>query len=569
MVDKDGGPGDDRLPGAGDGAEPGKPKLHVPRPRAGQPTAHGQRSSQSAGSPAAPARARLTVPAAPAADDERTAGDDRPAADDRTAAKAHTSQPATTGKRGGTRRPRPGPAQRQLMETIAASRKARQQRALIAAFGSMSLLVMLVAGSTWVLTSYVSHNLARINAGTTGTPASGPVNILVAGVDVRSGLTRHQQLELHVGQAVSANSDTMMLVHIPADHSSVDVVSLPRDSWVAIPGHSMNKINAAYGIGGPPLMVRTVEQATGLKLNDYIEVNFLGFVRVVNALGGVNICLPFAVHDPDSGLHLSAGVHHVGGVTALEFARDRHSFGLSDFARISDQQQLLASMFEEIVSAGTLTNPFKLQHVLSAVSSAVKVDEGFNLNRLVSELRGIRPSDVTFRTVPLANTNYTTPTGESAVLWDSAKARTLFMHLGDLPPPTQRRHRTGPARGSVDVNVYNGTTISKLSSRTGGQLAALGFTVVKDGVNWHSKLSGTLIEYPRGKEAAARLVLRILPGAHLQLSPTAHSVLVLLGSTGHQLSAKARTELRSSAAVQPGESVVSGQRRTAAQDACH
>jgi LCP family protein required for cell wall assembly len=455
------------------------------------------------------------------------------------------------------------------MERIAASRRARQQRALIAVVGSISLLVMLVAGSTWVLTSYVSGKLARVNAGTTGTPASGPVNILVAGVDVRSGLTRHQQLELHVGKVVSANSDTMMLVHIPADHSTVDVVSLPRDSWVDIPGHGMNKINAAYGIGGPPLMVRTVEQATGLSINDYIEVNFLGFVHVVDALGGVNICLPFAVSDQDSGLHLSAGVHHVNGVTALEFARDRHSFGLSDFARISDQQQLLSSMFEQIVSAGTLTNPFKLQHVLSAVSSAVKVDEGFNLNRLVSELRGIRPSDVTFRTVPLANTNYTTPTGESAVLWDSAKARALFKHLGDLPPPRQRHHRTGLGRGSVDVRVYNGTNISKLSAHTGGQLASLGFTVVKSGVNWHSKLARTLIEYPAGKQAAARLVLRVLPGAQLQLSPSAHAVLVVLGSTGHQLSAKALAELRSSAAVQPGESVVSGQRRTAAQDACH
>ena len=106
----------------------------------------------------------------------------------------------------------------------------------------------------------------------------------------------------------------------------MSVVSLPRDSWVNIPGHGMNKINAAFGLGGPKLMVRTVEEDTGLTINDYVEVDFLGFVKVIDALGGVDICLPTAVNDSYSGLDLSAGKHHVGGVTALEFARDRHSF---------------------------------------------------------------------------------------------------------------------------------------------------------------------------------------------------------------------------------------------------
>ena len=93
-----------------------------------------------------------------------------------------------------------------------------------------------------------------------------------------------------------------MLIHVSADRSRVTVVSLPRDSWVNIPGHGMNKINAAYGLGGPQLMVQTVEQATGLTINDYVEVNFLGFVKVIDALGGVNICLPYAVDDSYSGL---------------------------------------------------------------------------------------------------------------------------------------------------------------------------------------------------------------------------------------------------------------------------
>ena len=232
-----------------------------------------------------------------------------------------------------------------------------------------------------------------------------------------------------------------MLVHVPADHSYVEVVSLPRDSWVNIPGHGMNKINAAFGLGGPRLMVQTVEAATGLTINDYVEVNFLGFVKVIDAIGGVNICLPFAVNDAYSGLHLSAGVHHVDGITALEFARDRHSFAASDLARIDDQQQLMATLLSQAVSTGTLSDPFRLRRLLSSVTAAIQVDEGFNIVGLASELRGIRPGDVTFATVPLANLNYQTPDGQSAVQWDKRRADRLFGQISEdrVPAALARR----------------------------------------------------------------------------------------------------------------------------------
>jgi LCP family protein required for cell wall assembly len=229
-----------------------------------------------------------------------------------------------------------------------------------------------------------------------------------------------------------------MLVHIPANHESVQVVSLPRDSWVNIPGHGMNKINAAYGIGGPALMVSTVEQATGLDINDYVEVDFLGFVNVIDALGGVNVCLPYAVDDSYSGLHLSAGPHHVDGVTALEFARDRHSFATSDLARIADQQQLLSSAFTEATQSGVLANPVRLHAVLASVTASVQVDQGFNLVELADELRGLRSSDVSFTTVPIATIDYQTPTGESAVLWNQPAAAALFHRLQtDTPEAAQ------------------------------------------------------------------------------------------------------------------------------------
>jgi LCP family protein required for cell wall assembly len=356
---------------------------------------------------------------------------------------------------GARRRPGPLPAQQRLMAQIAAGRKARQQRAMLVILSVMSALVLFVSGGAWVLTSYVTGHVGRLRAGTSGTPRSGPLNILVAGVDIRTGLSAHQEAQLHVGHDISSNSDTLMLVHIPANHSYVQVVSLPRDSWVKIPGHGMNKINAAFGLGGPPLMVRTVEAATGLTINDYVEVNFLGFVKVINAVGGVNVCLPFAVDDDYSGLHLSAGVHHVDGVTALEYARDRHSFALSDLARIGDQQRLLATMLSESVSAGTLSDPFKLQRLLSSVTSAIQVDQGLDIVSLANQLRGIRPSDVLFSTVPLGNLNYETPTGQSAVRWDGRTAGQLFRQLKNDRPPAaiqrarRARHTGGPGKSGT------------------------------------------------------------------------------------------------------------------------
>jgi LCP family protein required for cell wall assembly len=469
------------------------------------------------------------------------------------------------------------------MARISAGRKARQRRALLLASSAMSVLILLVAGSAWGLTSYINSHLGRVNAGTTGTPSSGPLNILVAGLDERSGLTPLQQAQLHVGQNQGElDTDTLMLVHVPADHRYVRVVSLPRDSWVNIPGHGMSKINAALGLGGPQLMVQTVEQATGLTINDYVEVNFLGFVKVIDALGGVNICLPYAVDDRYSGLDMSAGMHHVNGITALEFARDRHSFPTSDLARIQDQQQLVSTALSEGISSGMLANPVRLESFLSATAAAIKVDQGFNVTRLADELRGLSPRDVTFTTVPLSNVNYITPTGESAVQWNSSAAAALFNELKtDQPPATQapapgshpRKKHAAPTlrRSQVSLDVYNGTTIGGLSADTGTQLTALGFRVHRSGVDWPSQnITQTVIQYPAGQQAAAQLVGTVLPGASLQQVKGLARVRILLGSSDHTVDSTAPgASSTPNAPSSTSSQGPSADQRTAAQDACH
>jgi len=457
------------------------------------------------------------------------------------------------------RRATPPPAQQRLMARIAASRKARQQRALLVASGVLSALVLIVSGGAWALTGYVNGKVGRVDAGTAGVPPSGPLNILLAGVDRRAGLTAAQEAELHVGHDVSFNSDTMMLIHVSADHSTVTVVSLPRDSWVDIPGHGMSKINAAYGLGGPRLMVQTVEQTTGVTIDSYVEVNFLGFVKVIDALGGVEVCLPQAVSDPSSGLSLRAGKHHVTGITALKYARDRHSFATEDLARIGNQQRLLSSLLNEAISGGTLANPVRLSSFLSAALAAVKVDRGLNVTALADRMRNISASDVTFTTVPIANANYLTPTGQSAVLWDTQAANRVFDAIRSDHPlikPTRKSTRHSP----VYVDVYNGTLIGGLSSLTGAQLTRLGFHV-RAGLTWpREDVTQTIIEYPPGQAAAAQVVRRAMRDAVLKKQAGLARIRVVLGVAGHDVTA-------SSSGGSSGTSQIRA--RTAAQNACH
>jgi LCP family protein required for cell wall assembly len=334
-------------------------------------------------------------------------------------------------------------AQGRFSARVASSRSARHRRLALVICGAMSAVVLLVAGGAWGLTGWVNDTIKRVNAGTADSATSGPMNILVAGVDQRTGLTHHQEVLLHVGNDVSTNSDTLMLVHVSADRRQLTVISIPRDSWVNIPGHGMSKINAAYGLGGPKLMVQTVEQATGLTINHYAEVNFLGFVKIIDALGGVNICLAQPVDDTYSGLQLSAGQHHVDGITALAYARDRHSFATSDLARIQDQQKLLSTALSAAVRSGLLANPIKLSSFISATVSALTVDQGLNVSALADQMRGISPQDVRFTTVPLGNYDYRAPDGEVAVQWNQQAAGAMFEKLKndqDLAPTPSATH---------------------------------------------------------------------------------------------------------------------------------
>jgi len=267
-------------------------------------------------------------------------------------------------------------------------------------------------------------------------------NWLIVGSDSRQGLTDQQITSLHVGfDFGTANSDSLMLLHIGTGRPVL--ISIPRDSYVPIPGFGDYKINAALGFGGPSLLVKTVENVTGLRINHYMGIGFGGLVSVVNQVGGVTICLPTALQDYDSGANLKAGCQTLTGAQALAFVRDRHSFADEDLQRMQDQRAFLKALLDKATSPGVYLDPFTALPFGSAAASAISVDQGTHLDDLMMAALALR--DPLTGTVPIADANYYTPNAGDAVLWNSSQALALFNALKNGQP--------------VPAGLLSGTTV--------------------------------------------------------------------------------------------------------------
>jgi LCP family protein required for cell wall assembly len=292
------------------------------------------------------------------------------------------------------------------------------------------VIIVALAGSYFWLNGKLNRSVAlpattNVSAGT---------NWLIVGADTRNGLSTQQIIQDHVGfDFGTANSDSLMLLHMGSGKPVL--VSIPRDSYVPIPGHGDNKINAALGYGGPALLIQTVEQVTGLKIDHYMGIGFGGLVSVVNQVGGVRICLPAALDDQDSGVNLKAGCQNLSGTEALAFVRDRHSFATEDLQREEDQRAFLKALMAKAVSPGVYLNPFVSLPFASTAASSISVDKGTSLYNLVQAALALRNPETT--TVPIANSNYYTSNAGDAVEWDQSQATELFNDLAkDNPVPS-------------------------------------------------------------------------------------------------------------------------------------
>ena len=289
--------------------------------------------------------------------------------------------------------------------------------------GLLALVFVLFFAAIWLYLEF-SINRVKAIADYSGRPAAAEgTNWLIVGVDTRAGLTKEEIKRLHVGKPNSKATDTILLAHIPDSDAKPTLLSFPRDLQVEIPGRGFGKINSAYAQGGRRLLVKTVEQATDLRIDHYAEIGFGGFANVVDAIGGVEMKVPEGMVDGSNGQKLPAGVHELDGAQALTFVRMRKSEATprSDLDRVSNQRKFIGALASEVSSPGTLLNPFDLFPLLSEAPDALSIDEGDHLHNLFWlgwAARGIDDGGMLTVTAPV--------TGCDANTLDETKAEQLF-----------------------------------------------------------------------------------------------------------------------------------------------
>ncbi|WP_374200162.1 LCP family protein [Streptomyces sp. AC555_RSS877] len=269
-------------------------------------------------------------------------------------------------------------------------------------------------------------------------PAQGRgTNYLIVGSDSRAGLSEQARKDLRTGSAEGRRTDSMMLLHTGANGTTM--LSLPRALWVTLPPYvrpetgrnhraEPDKLNAAFSLGGPDLLVRAVERNTGLRVDHYAEIGFAGFVGVVDAVGGVDLCLDRAVKDEKSGADLPKGCQNLDGSQALAFVRQRKQEALGDLGRTRNQQRFLTALAKKAVTPETLLNPAKALPTLGAGLDTLVVDKDTELRDLVSlfqAMRGVTAGGGRQINVPVSDPALATSKG-SAVKWDDRQARKLF-----------------------------------------------------------------------------------------------------------------------------------------------
>ncbi|MEV3858954.1 LCP family protein [Streptomyces sp. NPDC050095] len=345
-------------------------------------------------------------------------------------------------------------------------------------------------------------------------------NLLVAGLDRRSNLTREEINRLHVGGQECNCTDVLMLVHIAADGRRLSVVSLPRDSYVPFaphdhPAHS-GKINGAFKHGGADLTVRTVERATGLHIDHYLETDFRQFAAAVDALGGAEVCTDTPLTDENSGLNLAAGTSDLDGRGALRYARARHVFPPGDLGRVRRQQRLLLGLLARLSDARLFQDPVATARTARALLAHVRTDGHTDARTLVSlawAMRELTPSRTEFATVPISDFDHRVPDWGSTLLWDEPRAEQIFAALRDDRPLAAARQPGGPVAVGMPPSA---TRVTVDDARTAAGLSASGFDVSEAPAPATRPSGPTVVTYDPERARYAPSLAAALPGARLR-----------------------------------------------------
>jgi LCP family protein required for cell wall assembly len=440
----------------------------------------------------------------------------------------------------------------------------RRKKILAWVAGSLAAVLLLAATGAYLIYRHLNANLHQVNV--SGLLGSRPVdlhpqaqNILVIGSDTRIGQGRGYGSS---AQLNTDHSDTLLIVHIAANRRWANVMSIPRDSWVNIPGCRMGngqvsdtqtfKINEAFTIGnlygnktalGTACVIKTVERNTGIRIDHFVVVNFDGLKDMVNAVGGVPECNTSPINDPKSRLHLKAGHHVLNGQEALAYVRARYTLGNgSDLERITRQQAFMSALVSRVKSKEL--NPLALYRFLDAATKSLTIDSELGgihgLYNLATSLKNVPPGKVTFFTLPTYPRSYVDPADTANLLWTQPQDSLIFQAFRHDVPVSQAllKNPRVPhlSRAKITVVVLNGTTSLGVEDSVGSVLLQDGFKVRRTGTASNQSVSRTLIRYHAGQEAEALLLAKNVHGASLSQVPgppealgTGH-ITLLLGS---------------------------------------
>ena len=454
--------------------------------------------------------------------------------------------------------------------------------------------VLVVVVSVGALGAYVKYrkvydSVGRVTLNDLGKRpqvfSTSSMNILVFGEDSRAGLDHHAQVVLHTGSNQGEiNTDTIMVVHISPGRHGVTVMSIPRDTMVpqyqcdsgsGYPGQQQNmtqfvQINALLAAGGPSCLYKTIEQQTGIFIDHFIEMGFLGFVKVINDLGGVNVCVPFNVDDTTSGLKLKAGEHRINGTQALAFWRTRENLGTgSDLQRIQRDQFMSAQVVKGVLHGGLLNSPTELLRVISDAASSMTTDSKMSLTDLLhigESFRSLSSGNVQFLTAP----NQPWQQNQARVEFAQPQADEVFSALAhDVTiPKTVKAKPTTPAApvatispARVKVEVLNGSGISGAAGRAATELTGKGFDVIgtRDAPSFN--YAASVIEYATAADLPAVNTLKQqLTAVTVKQNPalTPGTIELIVGSNFAGLAGSA-AEGTPTAQPAPGASASAGQ----------
>ena len=438
---------------------------------------------------------------------------------------------------------------------------------------ALSLAVVLGSGWAWATYRNFNANIKRLQitshsaAGAKNIDGSAQ-NILIVGNDDRDTATNNELAQLGTTRdGGSYNTDTMMLLHVPADGSKATVLSFPRDSYVAIPGHGKAKLNSAYPDGmndshgdkaaAASLLTDTIENLTGLKIDHFVQVDLLGFYRISNAIGGVSVCLIDGArpakytgevgngidsgYEPDgkfvpsyTGINLKPGVNpDVKGLQALAFVRQRHGLPHGDLDRIKRQQYFLSAVFRQLTSKGTLLNPIKLQNLLKAVTKSLTMDQHLDPVKLAQQMQNLSAGNVTFTTIPLSGEQVVDGVGDVEIVNTAAMPDFINRLIGGNTGGALSTAKPADP-SSVTVAVVNDTNSNGLEQTNAAALQKLGFKTTIPAAT-SDVVDKTVIEYPKGAESAAKAVAAAVPGAAVSESSKVSTVTLVLGNNGVQV----------------------------------